>query len=231
VILGMAHTMNNIVGAIRVWALTLESEPLPAGQAAFSQKMIGQIRQNAEEAIELIRTMRGPLENPVLAPTDVHGCLAAAIQSCWWPDNVELYRDYSPDLPLVWANAQRLETVFHNLLSNAIQALAETGGEIRLRTGLDRAGNVLVTVADNGPGIPPEMLEHLFDPGVSHKDGGLGIGLWLVETFIRQFGGSINFTSSTGAGASFTVTLSPAPLADSAARQMAAGESANGSTN
>lgn len=231
VILGMAHTMNNIVGAIRVWALTLENEPLPAGQAALSQKMIGQIRQNAEEAIELIRTMRGPLENPVLAPTEVHRCLAAAIESCWWPDNVELRKDYTPGLPLARANAQRLETVFHNLLSNAIQALAETGGEIRLQTGLDPEGNVQVIVADNGPGIPPEMQEHLFDPGVSNKDGGLGIGLWLVETFIRQFDGNINFTSSAGAGATFTVTLCPVTLADSAAGHMAAGESAHGATN
>lgn len=70
VILGMAHTMNNILGAIRVWALILENDPLLADPAALSQKMIGQIRQNAGEAIDLIRTTRGPLESTVLAPTD-----------------------------------------------------------------------------------------------------------------------------------------------------------------
>jgi GAF domain-containing protein/two-component sensor histidine kinase len=206
VILGMAHTMNNVVGAIRVWALTLENESLSSDQAALFKKVIGQIRQNSEEALELIRNMRGPLEKVTLAPTDVHRCLAAAIQSCWWPDNVQLHKEYAPDLPLVKANAQRLETVFHNLLSNSIQALAETGGEIWLWTGLTATGDVEISITDNGPGIPPHLQDHLFDPGVSSKNGGLGIGLWLVETFVQQFGGNIKFNSSAE-GTTFTVTL------------------------
>jgi GAF domain-containing protein/anti-sigma regulatory factor (Ser/Thr protein kinase) len=211
VILDMAHTMNNVVGAIRVWASTLERTAQVKPQIVLGQfqKEVGQIRQNAEEAIKLISTMTDPLKQATIAPTDVHACLAQAIQSCWWPDNIHLSKNYGHDLPLVQANAKRLEAVFHNLLSNAIQALNQEGGEIRLRTQLLPDGWVEITVADNGPGIPPELQASIFNPGVSGKDEGLGIGLWLVETFVHQFDGRINFTSVSGKGTTFTVTLQP----------------------
>ena len=224
VVLGMAHTMNNIVGAIRVWALTLENEPLTAPQAAHFKKVIGQIRHNAEEAIELIRNMRGPLEQAVLTPTDVHRCLAEAIRSCWWPEEVRLHQAYAPSLPPVKANPQRLETVFHNLLSNSIQALTPNGGEIWLSTDQADQGEVQVTIADNGPGIPAELQSRLFDPGVSNKNGGLGIGLWLVETFIRQFEGDIAFSSTAESGTTFTVALRPMHISEAAIEEVAAGE-------
>jgi GAF domain-containing protein len=211
IILDMAHTMNNVVGAIRVWASALEQavghkpwEPL-----GNYEKAIRQIRQNATEAIKLISTMTGPLEQVALAPSNLPACLDAAVRSCWWPDNITLTKNYGENIPFVKANESRLETVFHNILSNAIQALAQTGGEIRLVTEATHHGWVEIRVIDNGPGIPPELLPHIFDPGVSGKDGGLGIGLWLVETFIHQFGGQIDCTSVVGEGTTFRVRLQP----------------------
>ncbi|MBN1991249.1 MAG: GAF domain-containing protein [Anaerolineae bacterium] len=209
VILDMAHTMNNVVGAIRVWASTLEHTARGRPQAALGQfkKEVSHIRQNAEEAIRLIGTITDPLKQATVAPTDAHACLDNAIQSCWWPDNICLSKTYSPDLPPVKANAKRLEAAFHNLLSNAIQALAQDGGGIRLQTRRLPGDGVEITVADNGPGIPPELQESIFNPGVSGKAEGLGIGLWLVETFIHQFNGRIDFTSVPGKGTTFTITL------------------------
>jgi len=211
IILDMAHTMNNVVGAIRAWALTLEyaADDMPADPLAKYHKAIFQIRQNTEEALKLMSTMTGPLEQVESAPINVHNCLAAAAQSCWWPDNVRLREDYQPDIPQVNANCERLEAVFHNLISNAIQAMATTGGEIVLSTRA-AAGSVKIAVADNGPGIPPELQERVFNPGVSGKDGSLGIGLWLVETFVHQINGQIDFVSDPG-GTTFTVTLPALP--------------------
>lgn len=216
VILEMAHTMNNVVGAIKVWALTLEqaAQTTPQEPVAHFADRLRHIRANAEEAIELIGNIRAPLEQATLAPTDVHACLAAAIQSCFWPSNVRLQQNYGTDLPLVKANAKRLQTVFQNLLLNAIQVLTATGGEIRLRTRRTAAGQAEITIGDNGPGIPAEIQEHMFKPGTSDKEGGLGIGLWLAETFIHQFEGHIAFTSSASAGTTFVITLAPMESAD-----------------
>lgn len=210
VILDMAHTMNNVIGAIRVWALHLENTARSTPQVSLSkfQEELRRIRSNAEEALKLISAMTDPLEEPVLAPTDVHQCLTLAIGSCWRPDQVQLVQDYGRDVPLVRANAKRLEAVFYNLLSNAIQVLTERGGLIRLSTRCTAAGQVEISVADDGPGIPPELQQHLFNPGFSGKEGGLGLGLWLVETFVHQFEGQIEFTSSA-AGTTFVVTLQP----------------------
>ena len=212
VILDMAHTMNNVVGAIRVWASNLESQTLAEPEKPLGEvtKEVNRIRQNAEEAIKLISNMTGPLQQAELAPTDVHQCLAAAIKSCWWPDNIVLKEDYGANISLVKANAKRLEAVFHNLLSNAVQALAQQGGQIRLQTRyIPTADQVEISIADNGPGIPLNLQNHLFNPGVSGTDGGLGIGLWLVETFVHQFDGYINFTSSERDGTTFLVGLRP----------------------
>jgi signal transduction histidine kinase len=211
IILDMAHTMNNVIGAIRVWATQLEQTARTSPQVALVKFKddLHRIRENAEEAIRLISNMTDPLEEAVLAPTDVHDCLAKAVQSCWWPENVHLTQDFGADVPPVRANARRLEAVFHNLLSNAVQSLTQRGGTIRLSTGLTVSGQVEIVVADDGPGIPDELRDRVFDPGVSGKDGGLGLGLWLVETFINQFDGQIDFTTSPEKGTAFTITLQP----------------------
>jgi GAF domain-containing protein/anti-sigma regulatory factor (Ser/Thr protein kinase) len=209
IILDMGHTMNNVIGAIRVWALHLENAAATTPQAgliAFVDEL-RRIRQNAQEALKLISTMTAPLEQAALAPTDVNEGLAEAVRTCWRPDNVNLEVQYGHNLPLVQANAKRLEAVFQNLITNAIQVLTESGGLIRLSTQRSATGQVEITISDNGPGIPPELQDHVFNPGVSGKEGGLGLGLWLVEMFIHQFDGQIRFNSSAATGTTFIITL------------------------
>ncbi len=210
VVLDMAHTMNNIIGAIRVWALTLEHEsPASLPESTFKE-MLERIRQNAEEAIDLIRTMRSPLDQAIIMPTDIHQCLEKVIKSCWWPDTIQLSVEPGDDVPLVLANPSRLEAVFQNVISNAIQALADETGVIHIKTDRTGSGWAEITINDNGPGIAPEMQQHLFTPGVSNREGRLGIGLWLVETFIHQFGGSINWSTTSQVGTTFIIILPPA---------------------
>ncbi len=210
IILDMAHTMNNVVGAIRAWALSLEYavQDTPAEPLSHFARAIAKIRDNTEEALKLMSTMTGPLEQVEVAPIDLPACLRAAVKSCWWPENVSLQHDFGEHIPPVLAHQGRLEAAFHNLLSNAIQAMTRQGGQIRLSTRYPVEGMVAITVADTGPGIPPELQERIFNPGVSGKAGSLGIGLWLVETFIHQFNGRIEFTSAA-TGATFTVYLPP----------------------
>ncbi len=212
VILDMAHTMNNVVGAIRVWASTIEfsAQNNPQSPLGRFRKEVGRIRENAEEAIKLISTMTDPLKQATLAPTDVRACLEAAIKSCWWPDHIKLDKNFDDRIPRVRANAKRLEAVFHNLISNAVQAMAASdSGCITLATRALPDGWVEITLTDNGPGIPSELQESLFNPGVSGKTEGLGIGLWLVETFIHQFEGHIDFSSDPDQGTTFVINLQP----------------------
>lgn len=209
VVLDMAHTMNNVIGAIRVWALMLEQQLDVVSTIPPEFELLRNIRRNAEEAIELIRTLRGPLEQAVIASIDVHHCLEAAIRNCWWHDSIWVHVQYGEGVPPVLANGERLETVFQNLIANAIQAIGPNTGTITIWTHRTHRGWTAITIQDDGPGIAPEVQDKLFTPGVSDRKGRLGIGLWLVETFIHQFGGTIDWSSSPETGTIFTIHLPP----------------------
>lgn len=216
-ILNMAHTMNNIVGAIRAWTLNLDQavQRLPDTPVHQFHSKIRHIQENAQEAIDLIGNIRNPLENLNVqpGPTDVHACLTNAIDHCRWPHHLRLTQAFSESLPLVWASAEGLEAAFHNLISNAIQALSAQGGEITISTRYVPANHVEIIIADNGPGIPSELQSRIFQPGISGQNGKLGLGLWLVETFIRRFDGQISVDSSPETGTVFTLRLVPAAQA------------------
>ena len=109
----------------------------------------------------------------------------------------------------------QINQVFLNLITNAAQALPEKGGEITLTTRED-AGGVAVEVADNGKGIPPEVLPKIFDPFFTTKEAGKGTGLGLSISFkiVEQHGGRITVASEPGKGTRFTVWLPLKPPAE-----------------
>jgi signal transduction histidine kinase len=109
----------------------------------------------------------------------------------------------------------QINQVFLNLITNAAQALPATGGKITLKT-RDEAGGVAVEVADNGKGIPPEVLPKIFDPFFTTKEAGKGTGLGLSISFkiVEQHGGRITVASDVGKGTRFTVWLPLKPPAE-----------------
>jgi two-component system NtrC family sensor kinase len=100
-----------------------------------------------------------------------------------------------------------------NLVRNAAEAVAgQGGGHVWMRTrGTDT--RVAIDVVDDGPGIPAELRERLFDPFVSTKDGGTGLGLAVTHQIVKDHGGAIHVTSSAGVGTTFTIELPAAPAA------------------
>jgi two-component system, NtrC family, C4-dicarboxylate transport sensor histidine kinase DctB len=107
------------------------------------------------------------------------------------------------------ADAARLEQVLVNLLSNAVDAIGNrAGGQVTITvTGdVERAA---IAIADNGPGILPELLPNLFEPFVTTKDagGGLGLGLTICEGIIRDFGGRLRARNLPGGGAEFVIEM------------------------
>jgi len=108
------------------------------------------------------------------------------------------------DVPVIKGNFNRLLQVFLNLISNSMDAMVE-GGNIHISTGVDD-DSVLVTVSDDGPGIPEELREKIFSPFFTTKQNGTGLGLSIVEEIIREHGGKIKLQDSKK-GATFVIQL------------------------
>ena len=123
------------------------------------------------------------------------------------------------DIPPITCSPSQINQVFLNLVTNAAQALGPGPGEIRITTRREGAGHVAVEVADNGKGIPPEILPKIFDPFFTTKEvgKGTGLGLSIVYKIVEQHGGRISVDSKVGVGTRFTVVLPLQPPAPATA--------------
>lgn len=115
--------------------------------------------------------------------------------------------------PVVVASEARLVQLFLNLLVNAAQAMGPAlelrTREIRVIAHLDPAGHARVAVTDTGPGIPPEIRQHIFTPFFTTKSegGGTGLGLPICQRIVKEAGGTIDCESAPGEGTTFVVRL------------------------
>ncbi|HSC93505.1 MAG TPA: ATP-binding protein [Burkholderiales bacterium] len=123
------------------------------------------------------------------------------------------------DIPPITCSPSQINQVFLNLVTNAAQAMGPGQGEIRITTRREGAAHVAVEVADNGKGIPPDILPKIFDPFFTTKEvgKGTGLGLSIVYKIVEQHGGRISVDSTMGVGTRFTVVLPLQPPAAAAA--------------
>ena len=123
---------------------------------------------------------------------------------------VRLELSAAPDLPPALVDAQQLRQVFINLLNNAVDALPN-GGRIDLTAALENDGAgrpmIVVRVCDNGPGIPAAIRDRIFDPFVSTKQDGAGLGLWIAQRIVGELKGRLEIEASTERGTVFAVWL------------------------
>lgn len=122
-------------------------------------------------------------------------------------DKVALINNCHPDA-VTLGDPKRLTQVFVNLVANAIDATRDKGGEVRVDALIEK-GRVVVTVADDGAGIPANALPRVFEPFFSTKGAGqgTGLGLWLVYNIVHEHGGDVTVASEPGKGTVFTLRL------------------------
>jgi signal transduction histidine kinase len=118
---------------------------------------------------------------------------------------LEIAQELAPDLPSVQADASALKQVFLNLIKNAAEA-GGGKGRLRIRTAAD-AGGVRITFTDNGPGLPQEGRDRIFEPFFSTKASGMGVGLAVTRGIVQAHGGRIEARDAAGGGAQFAVFL------------------------
>lgn len=209
----LLHNLNNKVGTIPVRVQGIQDKCQPALRAdAYLATNLAEIERSACAAMESVRENLAHLHPIHLAPVDVAACVDAAIASVQIPEGIMCRCENLKTLPPVSAGQQSLTLVFTNLLENAVAALAGEGN-IAI-CGAFEAGRVTLDVTDDGPGIPPELHDRIFEFNVSARSGGqdaardrLGFGLWWVKTLMFRLGGSVSVSSGGRNGATFHLTL------------------------
>jgi polar amino acid transport system substrate-binding protein len=117
---------------------------------------------------------------------------------------------YGENLPQLRGNFQRLEQVIINLIQNACQALPDANKGISIATANDeKPSNIVITIQDEGVGIPSEILLHIKDPffTTKHDAGGVGLGLSISARIVEEHGGTLHFVSEAGVGTTATITF------------------------
>ncbi|WP_243310416.1 c-type heme family protein [Fundidesulfovibrio agrisoli] len=209
---GLAHEINNPLGVILCYARILwdDGKSPHAPDLDIIIRHTLQARKVLEDLLRFARPKPESLEDVNLA--DTVEFLARVFRGKASRANLSIVTDLPPDLPPVRANSSSLEQILTNLMLNAMDALEDQGQEapgliqVSARTGPD-GSEVLLTVRDNGPGIPPEYAGRIFDPFFTTKSvgKGTGLGLCVVYGLVRDLGGHIEVRSE--GGAVFTVGL------------------------
>jgi signal transduction histidine kinase len=139
---------------------------------------------------------------------DINQCLETTLTllANHLPPAVSLRRDYEP-LPSVRCHLREINQALFNILKNALQAVGAEG-EITVQTRAD-TGGVRIGISDNGQGMPPEVVQRVFDPFFTTREVGGGTGLGLTQAYnsVKSHGGWIEVKSQVDAGSSFTLLL------------------------
>ena len=201
----LAHEIKNPLSAIR-GAGQLVARKLPLQD----KKLARMITDEVDRIARLIDRMQqlGSTQTEPSAPCNPHEAIRSAIATvrAAGVGNTQIIEEFDPSLPPVQANRDALEQVLINLISNARDAASqdiepEITVQTRFVSGLAfsaiRLGRTVrlpveITVTDNGPGIDPSMREHVFEPFVSSKQSGQGLGLALVRKLVRDMNGSVS---------------------------------------
>ncbi len=218
---GIAHELNQPLTAIatnaRACVRMLESGHSSRGQCS---DVIDRIATQAERAGEVIRQIRHFIrkEQPDIRRTSLRQILDTVV-GLLRPEAKRARVDIVLDPPAgafeVMTQEIQIEQVLLNLGRNAIEAMAETEGPrfLTLSARATDGDRVELRVADTGPGLSPEILERMFEPFVTTKPQGLGLGLSISAGIVAAHGGKLRFEQAPGAGAVFRFALALAPRA------------------
>ena len=225
---GIAHELKNPLAGIEVMAGLLRRQ-VPDKKDA--QSLLADILSEAKlanaivvEMLEFVRPVRLQVEHTAIADV-LHQAILLA-ESKAPRGGVSVTMDVPNDLPLIEGDQHQLSQVFTNLIANAFEAL-EGKGTITIAASLGEiepdpefgvapvlAPTIVVDVCDNGPGVPPELSDRIYDPFFTTKVKGTGLGLGIVRKIVDAHDGRIDLHSSPDTGTRFRVTL---PVSSAAA--------------
>ncbi|WP_438802254.1 PAS domain-containing hybrid sensor histidine kinase/response regulator [Comamonas aquatica] len=218
---GIAHDFNNIVGAILGNVELAKADCSHNPQAMESLLEIEKAGRRARDLVRQILTFsrNEPPKRYAVRASEVMRDTERLLRVTL-PPAIELQVDAPPELPHMLADPTQVEQALFNLTTNAVHAIGDNRGLVRMeatlsmseqrlceRLGLSLGDYIAITVQDNGPGMSPETLQRIFEPFFTTKPvgQGTGLGLAVVHGVMRTHGGAVDVTSKLGQGSAFTL--------------------------
>jgi signal transduction histidine kinase len=219
---GLAHEIRNPLGVIKGSAEMLQqklqdSNPLASELASYISSEVNRLSALVTRFLDFARPQH--LETAMHSVANVVERALKAVGAQWTGPSVQVERNYASKLPAVPLDENYCEQVFINLAQNAYEAMT-TGGILRVTIRAakrDRVRGVEVQFSDTGPGVPEELREQIFNPFVTSKRSGVGLGLAIVSKIVDDHHGALHLEASSGHGACFSVFF---PEAGSAAEPL-----------
>jgi signal transduction histidine kinase len=147
---------------------------------------------------------------PQLKPVDVNEVIAEMLVMLRNQANdhsVAVRTDLAEGLPTVMADRVQLQQVLMNLMLNGIEAMKDTAGDLSIRSQLSEDGELLISVTDNGIGLPAGRADEIFNAFFTTKSQGTGLGLAITRSILESHGGRVWATANIGGGTTFSFTL------------------------
>jgi two-component system NtrC family sensor kinase len=208
---GIAHDINNPLTSIIANAQIL-LEDIPEEQTDLIQcaRLIELAGTKATQVVRNLLTSARKEEFEFL-PIDINESIQNALillSHEFISRDIKIIFDRGNEMPKISASENHLQSVWTNLIMNAIEAIGSAEGKIDIRSHFD-GDNFIVTVQDNGKGIPNEYIGEIFEPffTTKHSDEGTGLGLTSVRRIVQAHNGRIMVESAEGEGCTFTVVL------------------------
>ncbi len=210
---GIAHEIRNPLSGINMYLSALETLTRDPERAEEVEKVLASTKNASakiEGVIKRVLDFARP-STPKLGWMNINHAIETAIDLAsvsLRKAGITLERSLAEGMPLCYADAQLIEQVILNLLTNAAQALKAVEGpkNIEVRAAVDH-DRMIIAVADSGPGVPQELREKIFDPFFSVKREGSGIGLSLSHRIVSDHGGSLKVGVSKWGGAEFVIEI------------------------
>jgi two-component system sensor histidine kinase AtoS len=212
----LAHEIKNPLAGIKVSIGVLKNDLdlVPEDKEVFS-RIIDEIRR-IESLLKNMLNFARP-EKPQPDFVNIHDILEAIIKTSEItlknPENtsdliknVQFVRDFSEDVPIIYADGSQLKQVFLNLILNGCDAIAEKG-VITIKTTKISDNSIEVRVSDTGEGIDPGDVEKVFNPFFTTKSKGSGLGLAISKRLLEQHNGTITVANNPEGGVTFTIIL------------------------
>jgi signal transduction histidine kinase len=220
---GIAHEFNNPLHMMLGFAQLIQETTDPATVQEYIREIVQLIKHLANMSTSVNLYARTGTQGE-LVPVQIPKLLDEAVRMAKFStilDEVAVVPEYGP-VPDILAEPGELLQVFMNLVVNAVQAM-NARGQLTLRTSAE-GGSITVSVEDTGPGIAPQDLARVFAPFFTTKKPGkgTGLGLYIVDTIVKKYGGRIEPRSEVGKGTAFRIHFPlPAPPRDAPAAQHA----------